>query len=325
MQGRTYLFPYPLPMFCVLMAAATLNVDVAVVGGGQAGMAAAHSLKRRGYSVHVLEAADHVGGRTRNLDVATGKMDVASDEVFELGGTWLSPNHTRTLALAAELGIEIFNASFVPFVPSDQKGDAEWPWWFWGSYYSAAEQAGANATVFHGPAGPFQFHNQSELLSRLPADLIAELAATGDRITADAARAAQCWEAAVAAPSWAELDVQTTASALYPSVRSSIGRVVLANGEHRTSASPTRPSLLHPTPPCPGRLRALPCLLPPIAHSDQCPTRGQPFTTRMPRSHQRCRTSTTCSPSVGATRTGQTTRTACAAARRPHPDSHPTP
>ena len=36
-------------------------VDVAVVGAGQAGMAAAHRLAGFGYSVHVLEASDYIG------------------------------------------------------------------------------------------------------------------------------------------------------------------------------------------------------------------------------------------------------------------------
>ncbi|CAK9037775.1 unnamed protein product [Durusdinium trenchii] len=89
------------------------SVDVLVVGAGQAGMSAAYALRKMGLSVQILEATDHVGGRTRNVDVRTGQSDVETDDVIEIGGTWLSPEHSAALRLATELGIEVFNASFV--------------------------------------------------------------------------------------------------------------------------------------------------------------------------------------------------------------------
>jgi phytoene dehydrogenase-like protein len=42
-----------------------MNQDVIVVGGGVSGLVAALELKRRGFSVQVLEASDDVGGRVR--------------------------------------------------------------------------------------------------------------------------------------------------------------------------------------------------------------------------------------------------------------------
>ena len=42
-----------------------MNIDVVVVGAGVSGLVAAVELKRRGYSVVVLEASDAVGGRVR--------------------------------------------------------------------------------------------------------------------------------------------------------------------------------------------------------------------------------------------------------------------
>jgi phytoene dehydrogenase-like protein len=42
-----------------------MNPDVIVVGAGVSGVVAALELKRRGFSVHVLEASDDVGGRVR--------------------------------------------------------------------------------------------------------------------------------------------------------------------------------------------------------------------------------------------------------------------
>src|SRR5215472_7830072 len=48
-----------------------MNPDVLVVGAGISGLVAALELKRRGFSVQVLEASDNVGGRIRT-DVVDG-------------------------------------------------------------------------------------------------------------------------------------------------------------------------------------------------------------------------------------------------------------
>ena len=48
-----------------------MNSDVLVVGAGISGLVAAVELKRRGFSVQVLEASDNVGGRIRT-DVVDG-------------------------------------------------------------------------------------------------------------------------------------------------------------------------------------------------------------------------------------------------------------
>src|SRR5450432_2848331 len=48
-----------------------MNPDVLVVGAGVSGLVAAMELKRRGYSVVILEASDGVGGRART-DVVDG-------------------------------------------------------------------------------------------------------------------------------------------------------------------------------------------------------------------------------------------------------------
>ena len=90
----------------------TIPLDVLIVGAGQAGIAAAYRLSSMGYSLRVLEATDHVGGRTRNVDVRIGEFDSDSDDVIEVGGTWFSPSHSAALTLCKELGLEVFNASF---------------------------------------------------------------------------------------------------------------------------------------------------------------------------------------------------------------------
>src|SRR5215210_4776189 len=75
-----------------------LDVDVAVVGAGLAGLVAARDVDRGGASVAVLEARDRVGGRMLNEPLGDGK-------VIEVGGQWVGPTQDRVLALAAELKI----------------------------------------------------------------------------------------------------------------------------------------------------------------------------------------------------------------------------
>jgi monoamine oxidase len=78
------------------------DVDVAVVGAGLAGLAAARSARAAGASVVVLEARDRVGGRTLNEPLD------GDGKVVEVGGQWVGPTQTRLLALAAELGVGTF-------------------------------------------------------------------------------------------------------------------------------------------------------------------------------------------------------------------------
>jgi monoamine oxidase len=75
-------------------------VDVAVVGAGYAGLAAARKLAEEGCSTVVLEARDRVGGRTRTVEEAGAVVD--------LGGQWIGPGQDRIYELAAETGVEVF-------------------------------------------------------------------------------------------------------------------------------------------------------------------------------------------------------------------------
>lgn len=75
--------------------------DVVIVGGGVAGLTCAHRLRQSGLSVAVVEAADRVGGRTFTARANDGTL-------VDLGGQWLGPGQDRAIALADELGIELF-------------------------------------------------------------------------------------------------------------------------------------------------------------------------------------------------------------------------
>jgi monoamine oxidase len=78
--------------------ASHLKVDVAIVGGGLAGLTAARNLVKAGHSVIVLEARDRIGGRTLNHILPDG-------QAIEAGGEFVGPTQTRVLALAKAVGI----------------------------------------------------------------------------------------------------------------------------------------------------------------------------------------------------------------------------
>lgn len=72
---------------------AAVEADVAVIGAGFAGLAAARAIAQAGRSVIVLEARDRVGGRVLNHDIGGG-------QVLEAGGQYIGPTQHRMFALA---------------------------------------------------------------------------------------------------------------------------------------------------------------------------------------------------------------------------------
>ena len=69
----------------------TLQRDVAIVGAGPSGLAAATALRKAGLTVAVIEARDRVGGRTWT--------DTIDGAVLEIGGQWVSPDQTALISL----------------------------------------------------------------------------------------------------------------------------------------------------------------------------------------------------------------------------------
>src|SRR5689334_1412981 len=78
-----------------------VSVDVAIIGGGLAGLTCAYRLRQIGHSVAIVEASDRVGGRTLTRDLGDG-------HVIDLGGESIGPTQDRISGLAGELGLDIF-------------------------------------------------------------------------------------------------------------------------------------------------------------------------------------------------------------------------
>src|ERR1700689_5190709 len=77
------------------------EVDVAVIGAGAAGIAAARRLAEAGVPVLVLEARERAGGRAWTVEENGYPCD--------LGGEWLhSADRNVLTTLAGQLGFEIY-------------------------------------------------------------------------------------------------------------------------------------------------------------------------------------------------------------------------
>lgn len=74
-------------------------LDVAVIGAGLSGLAAAHLLAKKNLTVEVFEASAQLGGRVRSI--------ASGDRVLELGGQLVGARHRHVHALCRALRVEI--------------------------------------------------------------------------------------------------------------------------------------------------------------------------------------------------------------------------
>ncbi|MGH2877089.1 MAG: flavin monoamine oxidase family protein [Solirubrobacteraceae bacterium] len=81
------------------MSSCTDSFDVAVVGGGFAGITAARECALRGRSVVVLEARDRLGGRTWSADWEGHRI--------EYGGAWVHWHQPHTFSEITRAGLEL--------------------------------------------------------------------------------------------------------------------------------------------------------------------------------------------------------------------------
>jgi len=85
-------------------AAAASSPRIAIVGAGLAGLTAAYSLRKAGYSATVYEASGRLGGRCW-----TDRSSWAGAQISEHGGELIDQNHTQIRNLAQELGLDLIN------------------------------------------------------------------------------------------------------------------------------------------------------------------------------------------------------------------------
>ncbi|MEF8834230.1 MAG: FAD-dependent oxidoreductase, partial [Halofilum sp. (in: g-proteobacteria)] len=76
------------------------RTDVAIVGGGLAGLALADGLQQAGIDWHLFEARERWGGRMQSLTV--------EGAAFDLGPSWFWSVQPRMLARAERLGCDVF-------------------------------------------------------------------------------------------------------------------------------------------------------------------------------------------------------------------------
>jgi monoamine oxidase len=77
-----------------------MMTDVAIVGGGLAGLALATLLYKAGLSFQLFEARPRLGGRIAALEAPDGRVD--------LGPSWFWPGQPRMARLVTELGLRSF-------------------------------------------------------------------------------------------------------------------------------------------------------------------------------------------------------------------------
>ena len=149
------------------------------------GLSACRKLTIHNISCIVLEASGRVGGRTRNWDTRTGEYDTISNDVVEIGGTFISPSHTSLISLGKTLGFNTYNVSLAN--NNNRKNLKEpaktWPWWWWGEDTKLKNSSSSGKkklkSVFHSFDGTFEFSTPKELTSNLNQATVNDLEKVG--------------------------------------------------------------------------------------------------------------------------------------------------
>src|SRR5262249_34209991 len=98
---------------------------IAIVGGGIAGLNAAHKLKKRGWLATVYEADKRTGGR-----MFTARNILNPGLTTELGGEFVDSNHAEMFALAKEFGLKWMD------MESDKEKLVREAYYFEGQHYT---------------------------------------------------------------------------------------------------------------------------------------------------------------------------------------------
>ena len=77
--------------------------SVIIIGGGLAGLYAAHRLEQQSIPYLLLEANSRLGGRILGVQ---NKQNLG--HYFDLGPTWVFSHHQKTQGLLKQLGIAFF-------------------------------------------------------------------------------------------------------------------------------------------------------------------------------------------------------------------------
>lgn len=92
----------PLTGFADETTVAAKAARVAIVGGGLAGLSAAHALRKAGIEASLYEASDRLGGRC-----FSERKAFAEGQIAERGGEFIDTRHTAIIELVKELGLAL--------------------------------------------------------------------------------------------------------------------------------------------------------------------------------------------------------------------------
>jgi hypothetical protein len=106
-------------VFCAISHANTQNMRIGIVGGGPAGLTAAHYLKKAGYAnVIVMEKNFEVGGKTQTVEY--------NGHNYEMGAIMSGPSYEQVIKLSKEFGEKTvpFAKGSAPMVEADNQSAA---------------------------------------------------------------------------------------------------------------------------------------------------------------------------------------------------------